>query len=1215
MAERIASPLHRLMRAFGLGLLGSCLAFVPFAGSYGATSTVSAPNGGQMDLAKLSKREIVKGFAAQAVYLVDSGKPMGARFKHVRSGFTVDLLSLQTAPQAFMWVNTPPTSDMGEAHTQEHLLLGKGNKGRSVATLEEMSMTSSTAMTMQWRTCYHFNTTAGADVFYEQVQRRLDALLHPDYTDLEVAREVCNFGVSKDPADGLLKLEEKGTVYNEMVSGVKARGHALWQAQYATLYGRDHPLSYISGGSPEGLRQLTPDHIRAFRKSHYLLHNMGLIAAVPKSMTTEDVLTHLDAILSDLEPEPVSADLLEQSEVPHFPPPHPVAAPEGKIEIVGYPEKDVDKPGDIELYWPARLSLGADQELLLGLFLGNLAGDPATPLYKKFVDRRTRFMDLGATGVWGSVSDDQGFPISIGLSSVNKDSVNEKTIELVRAQVEKELATIASWKDDSPELAAFNARVRDRIISTRRSYGKFVNSPPGFGNRWQGSGWMGVFLTVGRAGGFLRSVTMKPEIAFAEGELKQKKNIWRKYLSDWHMIDTKPFAIATKPDPSLLKVEEEATQKRLSAQTELLKKKYKLAGEQEALAAYKADCDRATETLEDLAKHDKPAKLVESLPLTVDDQLEYNVGQLDGLSLVSSTFDTMTGATAGLAMRADSIDQDDLMYLGFLPTMVNQVGVIVDGKPVSYDQMLDMWRREILSVGCSFSTNLMTNRCELVMRGSGNDAAEVERAIIWMERLLKNPDWRLQNLPRIRDLIDQSLTSLRSSRQSGYEENWVHGVSSAYWRQDWPLYLQTRCFLTREHSAQRLRWLLKGDGEAASIGAFVAFMQKLSQAGAHSSHHDLKSVLDVMQEQSGAVAPPSFKALMEEIKSQPRAVNALIIDAAKDLAQDLADIPDATLINDWRLLCGEISADVQVPPAETLARFDRVRRKLLTTSGARLFVIGATSTQQTIKAPLKALLKSIGRSPFKQATYDKTPFVLSNWQERGGKGEKPVYVGFVNANTQQGVFLNSAPALKYADLDEESLLRYLAFLQYSGGGAHSIFMKTWGAGLAYGNGLRIGPNERMSYYADKTPALPDTIKFVAEQLKNAPADLDLGDYAIAQAFSSMSAQSYESRGAAIADALVDNEPPDVVKRFRQAILDMRKKPDLAAALHQRMLPQYGRVVPGLGVRGQDVAEAVYLVIGDEKQMKLYEDYLKSVAGADTKLYRIYGRDFWQLGKM
>jgi len=37
-----------------------------------------------------------------------------------------------------------------------------------------------------------------------------------------------------------------------------------------------------------------------------------------------------------------------------------------------------------------------------------------------------------------------------------------------------------------------------------------------------------------------------------------------------------------------------------------------------------------------------------------------------------------------------------------------------------------------------------------------------------------------------------------------------------------------------------------------------------------------------------------------------------------------------------------------------------------------------------------------------------------------------------------------------------------------------------------------------------------------------------------------------------------------------------------------------------------------MVIGDEKQMKLYEEYLKNVEGPDTKLHRVYGRDFWLL---
>ena len=208
------------------------------------------------------------------------------------------------------------------------------------------------------------------------------------------------------------------------------------------------------------------------------------------------------------------------------------------------------------------------------------------------------------------------------------------------------------------------------------------------------------------------------------------------------------------------------------------------------------------------------------------------------------------------------------------------------------------------------------------------------------------------------------------------------------------------------------------------------------------------------------------------------------------------------------------------------------------------------------------------------------------------------------------MFLNSAPGLSYQDLDEESLLRYLAFLQYAGGGAHSIFMQTWGAGLAYGNGLRIGPGERMSYYADKTPSLPETIGFVARQLEHAPADLGLADYAVAGAFHSRSAQSYESRAEAMASSLVDGDTPEVVTRFRKAVLDLRKKPGLSQALRERMLAQYGRVVPGLGVRGEDVEGAVYMVIGDEKQVKLYEEYLKSVAGPETRLYRIYGRDYW-----
>src|SRR6185437_14049517 len=148
----------------------------------------------------VTEQTLSHGFRATAVYLDDTGHPFGARFIHQKTGFTLDLIQIQSVPQAFTWANTFPVSDKGEPHTQEHLLVGKGNVGRALAAGESMTMSASSAFTMQWRTCYHFNTSAGLQVFYDGFRAQLNALVHPDYTDEEIAREVRNFGVSENAA-------------------------------------------------------------------------------------------------------------------------------------------------------------------------------------------------------------------------------------------------------------------------------------------------------------------------------------------------------------------------------------------------------------------------------------------------------------------------------------------------------------------------------------------------------------------------------------------------------------------------------------------------------------------------------------------------------------------------------------------------------------------------------------------------------------------------------------------------------------------------------------------------------------------------------------------------------------------------------------------------------------------------------------------------------
>src|SRR6185503_15434237 len=64
--------------------------------------------------AALSKGQIVHGFRTDAIYLDATDKPFGGRFVHLRTGFTLDLLQIQSVPQSFIYANTFTVSDMGE---------------------------------------------------------------------------------------------------------------------------------------------------------------------------------------------------------------------------------------------------------------------------------------------------------------------------------------------------------------------------------------------------------------------------------------------------------------------------------------------------------------------------------------------------------------------------------------------------------------------------------------------------------------------------------------------------------------------------------------------------------------------------------------------------------------------------------------------------------------------------------------------------------------------------------------------------------------------------------------------------------------------------------------------------------------------------------------------------------------------------------------------
>jgi Zn-dependent M16 (insulinase) family peptidase len=1170
-------------------------------------------------LGALKEGQSLAGFRAAALYLNDAGEAMGARFVHENTGFTLDLIRMQSVPQNFAWVNSWPTSDMGEPHTQEHLLLGKGNKGRTVAALEDALLVGSSAFTMQWRTAYHFNTEAGPDAYFTMLEKQLDALVHPDYTDEEIRREVANYGVVESP-DGTLALEEKGTVYNEMVSSFERSWSRMSRALSQSLYGPEHPLAFVSGGLPAAIRRMKPEDIRRFHDASYHLANMGMVVSLPKAIELEDALARIGAILDRVEPGGGrSMRFMSAAGLPAAAP-----APAGTISIAEYPNRNESQPSPLLMAWPATLKLSAEDRILLGLFLESFAGDASTNLYKRFVDSRTRTTDIGAQSVFAWVDSDPGNPIYVGFGDVDPAHMTSAELDKVRHAVLDELARVTTLLDDSPELTELNGRVRSRIVETRRSLAKFVNSPPRFGFRNTGAEWMEHLRGLEEIEGFAKSVTERPQLDHIEAQLGTNRNIWRELFARWGLLDRVPYVAAARPSPGLLEREAAERKDRIAAEVARIRAQFGAASDQDAIARYKASYDATTGELDTLAAAAKTARFVDNPPMTLDDELDYKLGALaGGTPLLTATFEDMTSATAGLALRLDGVRQEDLFYLSLLPELLTQSGVLINGKGLPYEDMSERLRREVLGVNAYFGASFVTGRDELVMTAAGNDIDESQRAIEWMGAMLSAPYWNDRNIGRLRDVVEQRLNALRTTMQAR-EEAWVNDPAQAYWRQDHPLLLATSSFLTKTHNALRLKWLLADPGNEETKARLSAYLSDLANTwGSRTpTRADWLALAKGLQGDAATIAA-SASDVADEATTQRVAGAGLerlgargreiVHDIGHDLELSLAEIPDNSMAADWKHLVEEIRTNLLVDPLEALRRLDAVRQGLLKKSGVRSWIVGSRASQAALAPKLDALVGTFSGGPFVAARYPITRAIAARVRERYGLAKDPVFVGLVNPSTSSGVFLNSAPGTSYRDTSRDALLDYLSALLYGGGAGHGIFMKTWAAGLAYSNGLSNGARSgRLSYYAERVPVLPQTLRFVIDELRKAQPDSALVDYAISLAFSeSRAAASFESRGEAMANDLSDGLTPEIVRGFRRAVLALRDHPELTGEVFSRMPSVLGRVLPGYGPKVAGIDDGVYLVIGPNEQIDKYEEYLKTVEGSDTKVYRLYPRDYWQ----
>lgn len=1154
----------------------------------------------------LREREVRIGFSVQNVYLNGKDQAFGSRLIHTPTGFTLDLFEIQSVPQAFLWVNSVPNSDMGEPHTCEHLLLGKGTKGKYVASLEDMSLGRSTAYTSQIYTAYPFKSQGGNDIFFELLQAKLDAMLHPNYSDEEIRREVCHVGITPDPATGALRLEERGTVYTEMVSSTEQYWYPLYGTMSDLVYGIDHPLSYNSGGLPDAIRKMQPADLHTFHRRCYRLDNMGMVVTIPTEITLDQFLEKANIILTSLSPNPTSSESVKPVKVT-LPPPRPSANP-GEVRLAQYPGGNAEEPGQMLFTWPAQLTFDLKEGLLLRTFMYCLGGSQTSDLYNKFVDSKTRIEDLGASGVTTDVDDEIGHAVSVTIDDVKPSLVTKEKMSALAGSIQDAVAAIAAYKPGAPELVDFNNRAVSRLKQLRREAENYLNMPPGFGDRSGAGGrWYTVVRRLEEKGGFRKSLLFKDDFDYALERLAQNENIWTALIAKWKLLTTKPFAVGCTANPELMTKAIDEKNNRIAGYTEQIKKDYAVSEEAAAIARFKEQYDKNTGVIEASSSSIPMPSFLANPPMSFDPLLKYRMDTIAGtIPLVSSEFASMTSATVGLALRADVIPEKELIYLPILPDILTQVGVIEAGKAVDYPTMSERLKNEVLSLDGSLASNFTTGRMELMITGAGGNLQESKQAIHWIESALFSPYLDKANLARIRDVVNNRLTALRSRTKTS-EENWVSIPAMAYRYQNNPLLLAGGCFLTQEHLVLALKWRLSWSDDPKVMADVIRLLDILDASGKGKSGEELLTLANGIAEENGSAAPELNDALA---KTSPD-VRTILAAAAADLATTLPTAPEATAAGDWSYLIGVMKKGLSYGVDKALEDIQHALELLCHQKNARLYMVSnADDGRQLMPEIISLAGRLASRGLPQRQTYSNRPLIQQRMKQRYPEMTVPTYVGLVHTSTRNGVFYYLSPCASVNDSDSEKLLDFLAAKLYGGGGAHSMFMKTWGAGLAYSNGLRSSEiSGDLLYYAERCPDISATMRFVVNELKQAPQDAKLAEYAVAQTFAAnRAADNYQSRGAAMAANYADGITPDKVAAFRQRILLLRERKDLYDLLQARMTNVYGRVLIGLDspLRAE---RGMYFIIGPDPQFEKLSAYVTATEGPAT-IYKIYPRDYW-----
>src|SRR5579859_5417 len=1156
-----------------------------FAVCFLAFTRICSWGDSSVDLAGLKKGQAIGGVRVANLYSDSDGKIVGAKFRHIRSGAPIYFFQIETVPQVFMWVDTPATSNNGLPHSLEHLLGGKGTKGRYLNLLKEMRLSRSAAATTDDFNMYSFSSGTGLAAFFEQFHAWLDALYKPDFTDLEAEREFYHFGIALDPSSKTKTLVEQGSVYDEMQMGQGI--YTYYFELNKRVLGPDNPFGFYSSGVPDEMRRVVPVDIRRFHREHYHLSpETGFVFALdPK----ENAAVFLDHVSKELD-QFVDSDKQVQSPNPLVQPKYPVhPSPNTEIALFPFPGSSEADRGEARFGWQPTKAESQTDLKLLQLFFKALADGEKSLLYRSLIDSKTRELDSGATSVESLVllENSPYFPAEfVGFSGIPGNQMTVQRIEQLRSHITRTIQRISQYPDNSKSLAAFNQLVVSYAKAWRRSQRVWVKNAPRFGLNYETS-WKEHLEYLEMDSSFIRSISDDRVWTAAEKQIQTGKNIWTRLIRNFHLLAL-PYSTASIPSTTLLEEAENKRQKRVSAKLKQLMDQFQTNDEQQALVRFEQEESLKTKEIDSIAKEVRRPRFTDHPPLTPDDDVQYSKFHLGGVPVIATFFDRAPTIDLGLSFDLRKIPRKYYKYLPIFPRCLDSLGLRTGDRIIPYSDLQARIQTEINDFAIRYDFNAVSRRADLRIQVSTITPAELRSGLALIQSITTTNYLDPANADRLRDVVQRRQWE-DDSYDSGENDYWFTNPSNAFRYQDNPLYLALSSVLTQAHWDGRLFWMLHRPVEPAEIAELHRFAEEIISTSSGKSGKQLPEVFDGLNE----------KGLKRELLEYWK--------------RNIQSFPPDQLLTGLKQLALEVDEDLRVGPVSTITDLRELQRIVLNRRALKIDLTLNPENLEAVKRKLSVFLESMpdyvsNDEPIEPA---KDP-VLDNVRKRYGSQESgfPRFIGLSDLKNATANMVFYADFPNYSQLDHQSLVEVLSSKLLSGSGPNTVYMKTGEQGLAYASSISSDPSAGLlRYYALRTSDITTLVELVNSVARAIPQFQDdfLVDYALQKTFSPpRSMGTFSERGRGIAKDIWDGNDPAQVRRFSEAILTLRRESNL---LHELIDAGREAICPVLIAKEceqqQHKARSLFFFTGPERLLEDAERNLDM-----PKLLRLYPSDFW-----